>query len=321
MILPLQTWQHQDPKGLWPALGGLAVLAHIGVIGMSVPYLLSLREAEAQNTAIAIPIELSVEPSANSASVDPAVEHDKPAVSDSQAVVKSAIAPNQEASFSARSPTVESLDSESSAPPESASEQPDRTAEDQEASASDEVNENNENIANAEETETTENESTAATPEDPSQSITASSENPLPTIKGKPLTDPAAGGDRSTSPQISPKINIVGDLQYKPGQDIPITPPELIDWGDVARAEDCGTVGAQVTQSSLVYRMRVNLEDGSVEAASFVSSQGIEPSYDEDRVIACLIKKIGIKFRPTVFNNNDQKLDDSWLMTVELSEQ
>ncbi|MEL7522069.1 MAG: hypothetical protein AAGJ80_10715, partial [Cyanobacteria bacterium J06553_1] len=59
MVLPLQTWKHPESKRLWPLLGGLSVLAHIGAMGFSLPYLLELMQPSGDRTA-AIPIEMVV---------------------------------------------------------------------------------------------------------------------------------------------------------------------------------------------------------------------------------------------------------------------
>ncbi|MEO1445639.1 MAG: hypothetical protein AAFV46_05265, partial [Cyanobacteria bacterium J06635_11] len=59
MVSPLQTWKHPESKRLWPLLGGLSVLAHIGAMGFSLPYLLELMQPPGDRTA-AIPIEMVV---------------------------------------------------------------------------------------------------------------------------------------------------------------------------------------------------------------------------------------------------------------------
>ena len=58
MVAPLKTWQHAEPKALWPALSSLAIVAHIGVFGLSLPYLLRLMEPSGHRSAAAIPIQL-----------------------------------------------------------------------------------------------------------------------------------------------------------------------------------------------------------------------------------------------------------------------
>ena len=58
MVSPLKTWRHQEPRGLWPALGGLALLTHIGVLGLSLPYVLEMMQSTGKGTAATIPIEL-----------------------------------------------------------------------------------------------------------------------------------------------------------------------------------------------------------------------------------------------------------------------
>jgi hypothetical protein len=59
MVSPLKIWQPSQPKYLWPVLGGLSVLAHIGVLGLSLPYVLTLLQTSGgANSSSVIPIEL-----------------------------------------------------------------------------------------------------------------------------------------------------------------------------------------------------------------------------------------------------------------------
>ena len=323
MILPLQTWQHQDPKGLWPAIGGLAVLAHIGVIGMSVPYLLSLREAEAQNAATAIPIELSVAESENSALAEtPTIQNDQSAVQDSQEVGESAIASNQKAGSSARSHTSKSSTVsptvESPSTPKRTSEQLDNTTAPQATS--------NENEAGEaiEDSETPEIPETPETPEITTEGSSQSSDNspvgPLPTVEGEDLSAPSTNTEVGQSLQI----RVVGAPQSVPVEDFITAPPELINPGYVgllrSDAEGCGTISALATQSPLVYRIGVRL-DGTIADANLYGNQPIEPDSADDKAVVCLIKKTGITFRRTVSGENDKPIDDRLLVTFELSEQ
>ncbi|PZO60751.1 MAG: hypothetical protein DCF15_01570 [Phormidesmis priestleyi] len=57
MVSPLQTWQHPESKRLWFILGGLSVLVHIGLLGLSLPYVLRLMEPSTAAVS-AVPIEL-----------------------------------------------------------------------------------------------------------------------------------------------------------------------------------------------------------------------------------------------------------------------
>ncbi|MEL6900248.1 MAG: hypothetical protein AAFP07_04795 [Cyanobacteria bacterium J06606_4] len=76
MVSPLQTWAHREPKGLWPALGGLAVVAHVGVLGLSLPYVLTLMQPSDAQSAAVVPIEL-IEAEADVATpTEPSVEPD-----------------------------------------------------------------------------------------------------------------------------------------------------------------------------------------------------------------------------------------------------
>jgi outer membrane biosynthesis protein TonB len=63
MAAPLQLWQHPQPKRLWPILGGLSVLVHIGVLGLSLPHVLTFVQMANPAASSAIPIELVAETS------------------------------------------------------------------------------------------------------------------------------------------------------------------------------------------------------------------------------------------------------------------
>ncbi|MEL7512747.1 MAG: hypothetical protein AAGM27_11480 [Cyanobacteria bacterium J06554_3] len=58
MVSPLQTWQHHEPKGLWAGLGSLAVVAHMGILGFSLPYLLDIAQPSGEGFNAIAPIEL-----------------------------------------------------------------------------------------------------------------------------------------------------------------------------------------------------------------------------------------------------------------------
>lgn len=67
MVSPLKTWKHPESERLWPILGGLSVLAHIGLLGFSLPYLFELMQpSSSAESATTIPIELIIESPQNS---------------------------------------------------------------------------------------------------------------------------------------------------------------------------------------------------------------------------------------------------------------
>lgn len=61
MVSSPQTWKHLEPKALWPTLGGLAVLMHLGILGFSLPYLVEIMRPMLKGKASAIPVELIIE--------------------------------------------------------------------------------------------------------------------------------------------------------------------------------------------------------------------------------------------------------------------
>ena len=57
MVTPLKLWRHQEPKYLWWALAGLSAIAHIGMLGFSLPYMLERMSVESDARAI-VPVKL-----------------------------------------------------------------------------------------------------------------------------------------------------------------------------------------------------------------------------------------------------------------------
>lgn len=94
MVLPLQTWQYSEPKRLWPLLGGLSVLAHVGVLGLSLPYLLELMEPVGDRVSTSTtPVELIVISGSAQSTASPA----KPLTSVEEPLAPSETAPSETA--------------------------------------------------------------------------------------------------------------------------------------------------------------------------------------------------------------------------------
>lgn len=353
MISPLQTWKHQEHKALWPVLGGLAVLTHVGVIGLSVPYLLSWQAAGARRDAAAIPIELvavsveteeletgeersdgdrvspqnsqpSVEskPTSEQAVADVPVSQPLGDAAAGNAITQTSsdlvaeaqeeeLEKNPEESPVAEPPINENsatsddnseVQNESAEPEDTTEREPDDSVDEVEASEPSEQPEELLQAAESEEVETS-----------PTEEI--------PTIEG---SDALPTPSTSTEAGQSLQIRAVGAPVYDPVEDFESAPPELIDTDYVGlfrpEAEGCGEVSAAATQGALVYRIAVG-EDGSIFGASLQEGGAIAPGSTDDLAVQCLIQKTGIAFSRPESDEGTKPIDDSLLMTFELSEQ
>ena len=344
MISPLQTWQHREHKSLWPAIGSLAVLMHVGAIGMSVPYLLSWQASSEQSDAAAIPIELvtvASENSTNSTQVETApLKKSSPVSKRSEPAAEPQTEPK---AVSPQSPEIASIAQQPLAPSPSENnfETPGELVEPSDpAEPSDSIEPSNPvepAVPDRNEEEAPElSESHSPPAQAPTSSVEEdsleeslpinspeendSSENSLPIANGAPLSGPIIGDGSGQSLQI----RAVGAPQYDPVEDFEGTAPELIDTDYVGvlrpEAEGCGAVSALATQTPLLYRIAVS-ERGAIDRVSLQKGQAIAPDSADDRAVSCLIKKTGITFRRMASDEGAKPIDDSLLMTFELSEQ
>ena len=366
MISPLQTWQHQEHKGLWPAIGGLALLMHVGVIGMSVPYLLSWQASNEQSDSAAIPIDLvtvASEDQSNATQAEPAPLNNNAANSSASVSERSserseltAAPATATISPTATAPTAQQpsgnlagagdtsgqITTESNIENESSSSEPqsaddsspeapsspenisDKPSDPVEPEAVPDTNEVDDFVEASESSDASTPQSPANPVDDISQEeappITPSEEESLPTVDGDALPAPAVGSEVGQSLQI----RAVGVPKYDPVEDFEGVPPELIDIDYVGllrpEAEGCGAVSALATQAPLIYRIAVS-GDGSIYSASLQGGQAIAPDSADDKAVACLIKKTGITFSRVASDEGATPIDDSLLMTFELSEQ
>lgn len=342
MISPLQTWQHQDPKGLWPVLSGLAFLAHVGVIGMSVPYLLEWQASEKQSSAVTIPIELVAIAPAESTALAPS---DTAVPANSQSELPDSQRPAKSQASSARSQvnsvsqplrpsTVASTDLVGGSLDSSISREQTENLEAQNevqnikpsmpepSSSSKETSETQREPIEREDNSVRESTEASSQGSQPPESFDQSVEpdaslqaETLQTVEGETLPSPSIDTQFGRSLQFK----VVGSPQYDPVADFESAPPELIDTGyaEVLQPEEkgCKAVSTQATGIPLIYRIGVN-EDGTIYSASLQSSAALDSRDDE--AVTCLIVSSGITFnRPS---NSASRIDDNLLMTFELSE-
>ncbi len=338
MVSPLKTWQHQEPKGLWPALGGLAVVAHVGAIGLSLPYVMELMRP-AGSRSVVVPIELIEVASA--APVD--------SVSDDLA--SSDLASDGSASddsVSQETPTESNPESSSESNLESDSldtSEP-REAETPSALPTDSTLLSSESAAITEQTppeqtqpeqtqpEQTQSEQPAST--DPSTEAPAAStpaadseaspeqETPLPTAPGdQPLPLP----ENSTGENAADKVAYLSvvDHSYVPTEllaDVADTPPALDYSGATsleATPQETGCGPVDFSQGQVTYRAVVG-PDGRLRSA-IPWTGSIEPRSisESESAIACLLAAANFSFTPA-YVQGTAVANDSLLLTISVVE-
>lgn len=346
MVSPLKTWQHQEPKHLWSALGGLSVMAHIGVLGLSLPYVLELMEPAGDRASSVTPVELIItEPTETSASADrstPAEQTVTPtdtpaneASSQPSFDPSNELLPQPSVKPSEAPPTKpsEKFNSSPESSPESAlestaeSDVADTPKPTQSPEAPAPVSDGDRLEANPQRTpaisqtqptsdsaengdETTENAlpTLPTTPTEPTELPTEPLTEP-PIVEGEQLPQPASG---SEAEQIA-ALRVVG-TEIRSVQDVKDEPPKLLSSNpSVALQPDtlgCGRV--DFSQGALTYRIAVDADNSLRSVTPLTESASA-------RAIACLIESAGFTFEAAIFDGTPVT-DDSLLLTVEVVE-
>lgn len=316
MVSPLTIWQHPQPKYLWPVLGGLSVLAHVGVLGMSLPYMLTLMQsAGGASASSTIPIELvSGEDTAQTTS-----EFSTDEVRDEQsegepveAASQSDVTMNSEASSLESS--ISDAESDVSEPLPSRPTMSEYNNNQTENSPRDSNSPENQ--------QTSQGSNSPAIPENQSSEPANSGGIPSIDATGNPLAEPGAtpGGGAGTDQVTS--LTIVGSLEV-PTQlqrDVADTPPKLIsDPSTISRrpqALGCGRVN--FFQPTGTYKMTVNA-DGTLNQVT-PWTDGIERALTEsESAIACLLESADLRFEPALLEGQPV-FNDNLLLTVEIIE-
>ena len=347
MVSPLKLWKHPQPKRLWPALGTLSVLAHVGALGLSLPYVLDLMQSEgAATAAAAVPIELvvveaedipegasSVHSSSQQARSAPTASEPTPskAGADSRSSTRPAAikAPDARSAIANASDSVSSIE-----PADRATEQTDQVKSTESTSSSaSSTSIPPENELDSEsldsESEEASNDSTSS-PSEPNQpepnQPKPNQPKPqppiLPTVPGgQPLPEPGEGPNSSegNAPQ-SLYLSIVSFSEAPNQRDVGKTPPKPKDGkaGDGIELDPVtrGCERLSFQQEQWVYRVRVNTA-GQVEKATVWTDRISRPMSQEERAIACLIENAGFEFEPALFDG-EPILDDNLLLTINL---
>jgi hypothetical protein len=350
MISPLQTWQHPQPKRLWWILGGLSVLAHVGVLGLSLPYVLALMQPSGPDQS-AIPIEfVAVAPAEVKSATEPAelpvpsepqatlpsqAEADTSAVSDTEAptssVNESPIASRPAARRASHSPVSGSSPANAATP--SAANSTNSTSTDNSRSDNNGTdNGSGDGLGDglgdgSDDSGTQENTDDRSDPAMPDSSDSGNGEPSTgepSTLEGEtqlpePVANSGGTADQAASLTIVGSSEVPEDLQ----RDIADTPPRLIsDTGEIAaiawqpQSIGCGRV--DFAQSTGIYKMTVNA-DGTLDQATLWTDGSSRAVSESEAAIACLLESADLRFEPAQRDGQPVR-NDNLLLTVQIIE-
>ncbi|NJM96737.1 MAG: hypothetical protein HC800_05665 [Phormidesmis sp. RL_2_1] len=317
MVSPLQTWQYSEPKYLWPILGGLAVMTHVGVLGLSLPYVLSLMTPSGETQSV-VPVELVVvnpadestgppTVSANSAGLEtPLSESSIPNDSNSDSTLAKEL-PAKTQKYSDDSVARLRQNSEPS-PPQAQQASSNRASD---SPTADPV-EADPPAADPLTAEPSTSHDSSAQP--PIEGQNGSDEDPLPVVEGQPITPPNFGDNSSTVQAVA--LQVTG-TQVNWVTDLKDTAPQLIDGSDPIALEPdavgCGKV--DFPQEALTYRVDVGA-DGSLLTLTRLGSDTIS---GPDDAIACLIRAANFTFAPAT-HEGEPVADNGLLITIGIIE-
>ncbi|MGC1309644.1 MAG: hypothetical protein WA885_20670 [Phormidesmis sp.] len=315
MVSPLQIWRHAEPRGLWPALGGLAVLTHVGVIGMSLPYVMELMQSSGESAVV--PVELIVVDAADESVAEQPIE--QPIQTSAQAAASASADIPTETENASSTPIEQSTKTLS---PEVPPPLPITPEESNPAAQSPTPPAGTEPPSSPEPSDPAPNQTPSANGSGESDEPTPPSEEPVApsepaTIEGEsalPLPGAGDGAAQATS------FSVVA-ATIEPIQDLKEEPPQLLSRlnqpVELQSSQRCGRLS--FTQQRLTYRLAIDA-DGSIRTVTLQPEGGSLPvSGEEDEAIACLIRSAGLAFEPAKTDGTPQ-LDDSLLLTVEVIE-
>lgn len=306
------------------------MLTHIGIIGMSVPYLVSLNQSGEEKSTATIPIEFVVSDAADEA--EPREVSTQP-TQKATAVEPDPVKPNTVATAKASKPLrgndVEKASSQTTVNAKKAN----AVAKNQPtASVDEETPEVTPDPVTPEPASSSSEGQTLPNDNQPSPEAEGKPESVEPevedtepeatgpeVIEGEPLSPPAPASDESGQ-FVAIRI---GGFREDVVQDAPDVLPVLESDRELgtknSETAGCGEVALPASAVSLVYRLRVGV-DGSVELATLQpTGDGALVSEAGGRAIACLIETSGMTFSPAMVDG-EAKLDDSLLVTFELTD-
>ncbi|MGI8934464.1 hypothetical protein [Leptolyngbya sp. BC1307] len=342
MVSPLQTWHHSQPRYLWPVLGGLSVLTHVGLLGLSLPYVLELMQPNGdRSAAIATPVELVVVDPADDPITQPSsaaseetadnltetapeassgVEQTPPAESNSASAglsdsesptpdpVESRPSPNRSEPEPAGPDDSDISESDGSAESSDDRPSPDQPVSDQAPS------EDQASLGNQASSEDQGEADAPAQVDEPSGPATISGDQPLES------PDRSAG----TESEQAAALSIVSHQQV-PEQfqfDITDTPPvPLYDAAPTAvtlRPSESQCQRIAFPQPLATYRVAIRPDGTMARATPWTEGESRDLS-DSEKAIACLLESAGFAFEPARIEG-EPILNDNLLLTVEVTE-
>ncbi len=327
MISPLKIWQHPQPKHLWPALGGLSLLTHIGVIGLSLPYALTLMQTSGETDASSvIPIELVATDDTVQATTDSATLESSDEQSDSSTESNPIdVDGTSEAALESLNSDSESDASQPLSGRRTMSEynerqigenqtKPDPTDDGQ--TEPDLLNNNPTESRQGETQQGTENPENPSTPSSPAPAVTGNETPSAPTAieegTGTDLPTPDQG-PREVSLQIMGATQPPENRRYDLKDTSPSLSPESENFTALV-PESYGCDSVISSNLTLTYRVRVNA-DGS--AAEFNPFDPDPESEREAEAIACLLKNAGFTFVPAQ-QDGVPVMNDDLLLTIQV---
>ena len=325
MVSPLQTWQHPEHKRLWIALGGLSVLVHIGILGLSLPYLLTLMTTGGSRSgAVAPPIELVLVDEAN-LEIDDAVRPEVTPANGTTTVSEPA-SPPEAAPPPAQDPPASavSVPAEDS-PPESPTEADSDISRETSSPRRQPATQTNPSppAESPSQAETADTDPPPTEPSPPTQAETQNEEpaDELPILDGTAaLPDPSEGTAGGESTQTSFAVSIVshGPPPAEQQYDLKDTFPSVPEGGGAAvplqRQADCGWFNFFPQQWT--YRVAVNT-DGSIGQMTLLSETG---DVREGEAIACLIERSSLVLIPAE-QGGTAVYDDNLILTLVITRQ
>lgn len=333
MISPLQIWQHPQPRRIWWILGGLSVLAHVGVLGLCLPYVLEVTQSSRQSQlAEAIPIELvdiaaDGQTSTNSTALEestalksPPAKREQTSVDNLEPVrsAENRIPPSDflsTRSSDAGSANLGAADSESV---DSGS--ADSGAADSESTESESVEDSS--SGGSDRTDIPE---PPLQPQDSTGEDSAGTETGEPPVipGGNPLPAPGESTGNETEQTVSLSIMGSSEVPEDLQRDLADSPPQLISDGrEVAaipwRPQSLGCGQVDFSQPTGTYKMAVNA-DGTLDQATLWTEGTSRPVSEAEAAIACLLENADLQFEPAQLNG-EPVFNDNLLLTVEIIE-
>lgn len=333
MVSPLQTWQHLEPKRLWFILGGLSVLAHIGLLGLSLPYVLRLMEPSAAAVST-LPIELITVDPVSGQPIENADSESFSASATSTAQPETATATNPPPASNSGDPSPPtdptSFSNQASTNSPAPTTSPNRETSDTATSPAPTPPSNSQRPTRPTqpptETETGSGtgtgEGTGNNSEDASEDGSGDgSSDSLPSLPGSGQLQPPGSDGTSTTVQVA-ALRVTG-TRLDAVQDVKEQPPQLLS-STAAIALEPERVGCDRIDFSsgplgpLTYRVAIDT-DNSIRTLTLQTEGGSSVSPANEGAVACLIRSAGFSFSAAV-SDGTPILDDSLLLTLDVIE-